>query len=312
MKVRSIGGPILAFAAATISGVAIFVNGYGVRAVPDATVYTTAKNLVAAVVLALVAMAVAGRSTGGVALPRTVRQVAGLAAVAVVGGSVPFVLFFEGLARASSTHAAFLQKTLVLWVVLLAVPMLGERLRAVHVAAIGLILGGLVALDGGLRGFRFGDGESLILAATLLWAVEVVIAKRLLRGLPPLTVALARMGGGVVLLVGWIASTGRLGALAHLGWGGWLWSAATGAILAGYVGVWFTALARARATDVTAILTLGAVITAVLGLAVKGTVPAPASLAGMGLLLAGASLVAGASLAAARRRRGREGPAVAR
>ena len=49
MKVgRGIG---FAFAAAAISGVAVFVNGYGVRAVPDATVYTTAKNLVAATVL---------------------------------------------------------------------------------------------------------------------------------------------------------------------------------------------------------------------------------------------------------------------
>jgi drug/metabolite transporter (DMT)-like permease len=306
MNVRSASGPALAFAAATISGVAVFVNGYGVRAVPDATVYTTAKNLVAAVVLALVAGTVASRSTGELVRPRTARHIAGLAAVAVVGGSVPFVLFFEGLARASSTHAAFVQKTLVFWVVLLAVPLLGERLRAAQVSAIGLILGGLVALDGGLRGFRFGDGESLILVATLLWAVEVIVAKRLLRELPPLTVGLARMGGGVLLLVAWTAATGRIGALAQLDWRGWLWSTATGVILAGYVGVWFAALARARAMDVTAILTLGAVITAMLALLVKGTTLAPAGLGGMVLLLAGASLIA------ATRIRGRAGPAVAR
>ena len=30
-------------------------------------------------------------------------------AVAVIGGSVPFVLFFEGLARAEATQAAFIQ-----------------------------------------------------------------------------------------------------------------------------------------------------------------------------------------------------------
>ena len=121
-------------------------------------------------------------------LPRTVRQYAGLGAIAVIGGSVPFVLFFEGLARASSTHAAFMQKTLVVWVAALAVPLLGERLRAAHVAAMALIVGGLVLLDGGLRGFRFGDGELLILAATLLWAVEVVLAKRMLRGITVLKI----------------------------------------------------------------------------------------------------------------------------
>jgi hypothetical protein len=43
-------GLALAAVAAGISGLAVFVNGYGVRAVSDATVYTTAKNLVAAAV----------------------------------------------------------------------------------------------------------------------------------------------------------------------------------------------------------------------------------------------------------------------
>ena len=52
-----------------------------------------------------------------------------LAPIGVIGGSVPFVLFFEGLARASSPQAAFLHKTLVLWVALLAVVVLGERLQ---------------------------------------------------------------------------------------------------------------------------------------------------------------------------------------
>jgi drug/metabolite transporter (DMT)-like permease len=283
---RSASGIALALGAAAISGLAVFVNGYGVKAVHDATVYTTAKNLVAAVVLVLLALAVSGR----VRLPRTGKQYAGLAAVAVVGGSVPFVLFFEGLARASSTHAAFVQKTLVVWVALLAVPLLGERLRWPHVAAMALIVGGLVLLDGGLRGFRLGDGEALILAATLLWAVEVILAKRLLRGITPETLAVARMGGGVVILLGWLAVTGRFGALVHLNARGWTWSLATGIILAGYVATWFAALSRAGAIDVTAVLSVAALITAVLNLAVKGT--ALPSLAGLVLLAAGAALVA--------------------
>jgi len=113
-------GAALALIAALVSGVAVFVNGYGVHAVKDATVYTTAKNLVAAVLLgALAALATARRSPARLTRPRGRRQWAGLAVVAVVGGSVPFVLFFEGLARASSVQAAFIQKTLVVWVALL-------------------------------------------------------------------------------------------------------------------------------------------------------------------------------------------------
>ena len=38
----------MALVAALISGVAIFLNGYGVKAVGNATVYTMAKNTVAA------------------------------------------------------------------------------------------------------------------------------------------------------------------------------------------------------------------------------------------------------------------------
>ena len=45
-------GLLLALATACISGVAVFVNSYGVKAFGDATTYTTAKNVVAAIVLA--------------------------------------------------------------------------------------------------------------------------------------------------------------------------------------------------------------------------------------------------------------------
>jgi drug/metabolite transporter (DMT)-like permease len=300
MNSRTTGGIARAFAAAAISGVSVFVNGYGVHAVPDATVYTTTKNLVAAVLLVGILGLVAARR--GASRPIALRgpQWTMLAAVAVIGGSVPFVLFFEGLARASSTHAAFVQKTLVVWVAVLAIPLLGERLRPPHVAAMAMIVGGLVVLDGNLRGFRFGEGELLVLAATALWAVEAVVAKRLLAVTPPLSVAVARMGGGVALLVGWLAVTGRLPALGHLGARGWLWSAATGAILAGYVLAWYAALARAGAIDVTAILTVGAVITATLSTVVKGTAVSNTSVTGLALIAGGAALVA--ALAAVSRR----------
>ena len=298
-------GVTLAFAAATISGVAVFVNGYGVRAVPDATVYTTAKNLVAAIVLVTLTL-VSSRvpAAAPVRLParphRGAMHSVALGAVAVIGGSVPFVLFFEGLSRASSTHAAFIQKTLVVWVALLAVPLLGERIGALHVAAIALLVGGLVVLDDGLAGFGVGSGELLILLATLLWSIEVVLVKRLLRNVAPTTVAVVRMGGGVALLVGWVIVSGKWAALAGLGPEGWGWALLTGVILAGYVGTWFTALSLAPAVDVTAILVVGAVITAVLSAAVKGTPVLAADILGLLLVVIGAAV---AGLAAARRTR---------
>jgi drug/metabolite transporter (DMT)-like permease len=287
-------GIALAFVTALVSGVAVFLNGYAVKAFDDSGVYTTVKNLVAAALLAvLAALAAASGSAARPTRPRTRGQWAGLAAVAVVGGSVPFLLFFEGLARASSVQAAFIHKTLVVWVALLAVPLLSERIGLAHVAAIGLLVWGQAVLGGGVGGVRPGAGEAMILAATVLWAVEVIVAKRLLADLTPLTVGLARMGLGVLLLLGWLAATGKADALAALGGRQWAWALATGAILAVYVATWYAALARAPAVDVTAVLVVGAVVTALLDAAVKGRALAPQGFALM-LLTAGALLIAAA------------------
>ena len=62
--------------------------------------------------------------------------------IGVIGGSVPFILFFSGLAMASAPTAAFIHKTLFVWVVVLAVPFLGERLGWFPIAALGVLLAG--------------------------------------------------------------------------------------------------------------------------------------------------------------------------
>jgi drug/metabolite transporter (DMT)-like permease len=304
---RNRAGLTLALAAAVISGFSVYINSYGVRAwgnaVGGATVYTTAKNLVAAVVLVVALAVVTSRAhSEGLTMPRRRRQWAGLAAIAVIGGSVPFVLFFEGLARVSSANAAFLQKTLVIWVALLAVPLLRERLTMWHVAAIGGLVWGQALLGGGIAGIGMGTGEAMIFAATLLWAVETIVASRLLRGLSALTVASSRMGGGVVILIGYVLATARWSVLTVAGWHQWSWAIATGLLLAAYVGTWYAALARAGAIDVTALLVPGAIITALLQSGSKALAP---QWPGLALVAAGSALV----LLAAARKKTRMAPA---
>jgi drug/metabolite transporter (DMT)-like permease len=208
--------------------------------------------------------------------------------LAAVGGSIPFLLFFEGLARVASADAAFIQKTLVIWVALLAVPLLRERFSPWHLAAIALLVLGQAIIGGGVGGIRPGSGEVLILAATLLWAVETVIARKLLTGLSTLTVATARMGGGAVILVGYTLATTQWHALAAIGWHQWSWAIATGLILAAYVATWYAALARAGAIDVTALLIPGAIITALHQAGSKALMP---QWPGLLLVAAGGALV---------------------
>lgn len=296
-------GLALAAVTALISGFSVFINGYGVRAWSGAgattAAYTTFKNLLAALVLGAIAYAAARRAPAGTLRPQNASQWRRLGLIGVIGGGVPFLLFFEGLARASSGQAAFIHKTLLIWVAVLAIPFLGERLNALHFGAIALLVAGQAAMTG-LGEITFGTGEALILAATLLWAVEVIIAKRLLADVPAPTVAVARMGIGAVVLIGWTAITGGFASLGGLSLTHWGWALVTGLFLTGYVATWYGALARAHAVDVTAVLVFGAVITALLEAGIRGV--ALPSAAGLAMVTAGAILAALAAVRAARQK----------
>ena len=285
-------GIAFALATAGVSGVAVFVNGLAVRRFDDATVYTTAKNLLAGVLLAAVLLGTMRVPERAAEVRRSARgSWSTLAVIALVGGAVPFVLFFEGLARATSTNAAFIHKTMVIWVAIGATAILRERVTAVHVGAIGLLVVGHLVLTGGLGAAAFGSAELLVFAATLLWAVEVLIVKRLLGDVPPQVAATARMAGGSVILMLWLAVTGHLGDLAALDARQWLWVLLTGSTLAAFVGCWYTALSLAPALDVTAVLVLGAVVTGLLNTGFRG-VPLTVDSVGYVLIALGVAAVA--------------------
>jgi drug/metabolite transporter (DMT)-like permease len=283
-------GLVLALGTAAISGISVFVNATAVKAVPDPAVFTTLKNGVAVAVLFLLAMAVVRQAE--------VREISGrdrstLAVIGVLGGGVAFLLFFSGLAMASAPTAAFIHKTMFIWVALMAGPFLAERLGPAPVAALGVLLGGQILILPPL-GITWGIGETMIALATVIWAVEVVLAKRVLGRVRSPIVGVARLGIGLVVLVGFLLVTGRIGGIGELGATGWTWIALTGVLLAGYVATWMAALRRAPATEVTSILVLGALITAVLTALSRGVLPEAVTTAGYLLALLGvAALVLG-------------------
>jgi drug/metabolite transporter (DMT)-like permease len=280
-------GVMLALATAAISGLSVYINAFGVKLVPDAAVYTTAKNGVAALILVGLALALGARAEVP-GLRR--RQRAGLVAVALIGGSIPFVLFFSGLALATAPTAAFIHKTLFVWVALLAVPLLGERLGLIPVAALGALLVGQVLMTPP-TGVGWGPGETMIAAATLLWSVEVIVAKRLLVDVSAPLLAASRMGLGALFLVGYLALSGRLAGLAALPSEALIWILATGVLLAGYVSTWYGALRLAPATTVTSILVLAAVGTGVLSALTTGAAPDPRVVVGYLLVVAAVALI---------------------
>lgn len=291
-------GVILAAATAAISGVSIFVNGFAVKQLPDPAVYTTLKNGLAGLILVGLALATVRREQVRAIEPRSWGW---LLVIGIVGGSLPFLLFFTGLAQASAPSAAFIHKTLFIWVALLAVPFLGERLGLAQIGALGVLLAGQ-ALVLTPSGVKWGAGETMIAAATLMWAVETIVAKRVLRTVPSAAVAAGRLGIGLVVLVGYLAVTGKLGAIAALTLQQWGWIGITGLLLTGYVGTWLAALQRAPASLVTAILVVGAPVTAALQAIQAGALPAAPALAGQGLILVAAVVLAAPALLGSRRR----------
>ncbi|HEY7025293.1 MAG TPA: DMT family transporter [Candidatus Limnocylindrales bacterium] len=288
-------GILLAVAAALISGISVFVNSYAVKALPDPAVFTTLKNSMAALVLFAVAVPIVGRRGRSFRLVR--RDAAWLTVIAIIGGSVPFLLFFTGLSLATAPTAAFIQKTLFIWVALLAVPFLGERMGWLQVGAMGVLLGSQL-LIAPPTGVTWGVGETLIAAATLLWSVEVILAKKLLARVDPLVVGVGRLGLGLIVLFGYLALAGKLSVIGTLTTTQWSWVAVTGLLLAGYVGTWFSALKNAPATIVTCVLVLAAPITALLDAVINGRIPGPAPLGGYGLATLAAVALAVATLRA--------------
>jgi drug/metabolite transporter (DMT)-like permease len=274
----------LALVTALISGVSVFLNGKFISLFDDPTLLAAVRNGIVGLVLIGIAVA-SGGLRELVRLSWHARL--GLLAVGIVGGGISFALFFNGLAASSSPAAAIIHKTLFIWVAALAIPLLGERVGPLQVAALGLLLAGTIVLaPAGSIGA--GTGELMVVGATLLWSVEVILAKRLLRGGVPVSLlAAARMAVGAAALFTIVGVTGRIGAMAAFGVEQWFAIGITAVLLTGYVLSWFSALQRAPATSVTSILVVGAVVTTILQSWSTGGLPAPTAATGNLLLAAG-------------------------
>ncbi len=254
-------GLYLVLSTAVISGFAMFFSSFATKAVGNSHVYTTAKNIIVGLIL-----------TGLVLTPFIMPKLKKirpadwlkLILIAVIGGSIPFLLFFKAVSLASSSvNTAFIHKTLFIWVSLLAVWFLKERLgKLQYLALVLLFLGNFILL--GFKTISFGYPEMLVLLATLMWAVEFVIAKKVLKNIEPEIVAWARMFFGSIILMGFIVYIGKAGDLLALNLNQWLWVAFTSVLLLAYVLTWYKALKYLPAVTVTSILVLASPITTTL------------------------------------------------
>lgn len=281
-------GIFFAFITAIISGFSLFYNKLILIKGLDPLIFNILKNGgVAAVLSVMLLTSIKKRAIIRTTLLREWRWVL---LIGLLGGSIPFFLFFEGLALASAAHATIIHKTLFIWVALIALPVLHERLSFVQIIGYLLIVYSNFLL-GGFSGFQMGRGEVMILIATLLWSVETIVAKRIISRTGSLFLAWGRMFFGTIFLLIFAGAQGKFSLFTHITSAHIMPLAGSILFLTGYVVSWYWALRLAPAVIVTSVLVLSTPITTLLtGVFITRTLSNP-QLASTILIAAGVSLI---------------------
>jgi drug/metabolite transporter (DMT)-like permease len=284
-------GLLLVLATALISGVSTFVNSYAVAGT-NSDAFVTVRNVAVAALIAPVALVAARRSP--VQLGQ--KDYLGLALVGLIGGAIPFLLFFHGLqlatAAGGAATASFVYRTLFLMASVFAIVFLRERFPARVVIAAGLLLGGNILLLS-LVSPLWTPGTTFVFVATLLWAAEYTVSKRLLNRLPSTTVGFGRMGFGAAFLVGYLALTSQYGAVTALSGAQWAWVGISALLLTAFVLTWYAGLQRTDLVVATSVLVLGFPVTWLLGIFARATPFTGPEVLGALAIAAGAIVVAG-------------------
>jgi len=201
----------------------------------------------------------------------------------LVGGSVPFLLFFKGLSLTSAAQGSFIHKTMFVYVAILAAMFLREKIsKEFLIGALLLILGNLFLLK--KLPVSFSKGDLMVLAATFLWAIENVISKYALRDLDGKIVAWGRMFFGSIFILGYLGFSGGLAPIVSLSIVQIGWTAITAGLLFGYVLTWYSGLKYVPVSVATAILMFGSSVTTMLSLASGASVSLKEIAAGVSIM----------------------------
>lgn len=255
---------------------------------PD--IFTFAKNVAVALFLGAFIILFTGRREL-TALSK--KQWLKLSALGLIGGSIPFLLFFKGLALTGAAQGAFIHKTMFIFVTALSVIFLKEKINK------NFFIGGLLLLAGILLtlkswNFTFGLGDGLVLLAVLFWSAENILAKYLLRDISGNLVAWSRMFFGSVLIFIYLLFTGQASQILYLNLSQLGWIAITAILLFGYVITWYNGLKFVPVSLAATILLLGLPVTAILTAISTGKIVFQDIFSG-GLILTGLLVIFGAN-----------------
>ncbi|MBT7903230.1 DMT family transporter [Candidatus Woesearchaeota archaeon] len=254
-------GLIFVFLTAVISGLAIFLNKIGVGGI-NPSVFTFSKNIL---VFALLLVTIIGLKEFKQIKSLKKKEWGFLSVIGLLGGSIPFLLFFKGLSITTGIKGAFIHKTMFVYVAILSIIFFKEKLnkQTIFVGAT-LLIGNILLLRLSWQTLNLGD--LLIFLATVCWAGETILSKKILKTVQPKIVALGRMGFGSMFILGYLFAAGEIREVLMMNYEQILWIIITSIFLLGYVWTWYTGLQKVSATVATCILMFGSIITSLLNL----------------------------------------------
>lgn len=273
-------GYFLVLSTAVISGFSIFINQFGVK-VFNPYIFTGLKNLTVAVLLTSLLFLLKDRS---VIKEFGKKQWFLLAAIGLIGGSIPFLLFFKGLSLTTAANGSFLHKTMFLYAAVFAAIFLKEKIdKKFFLGGLFLLFGNFLLLKTLSLSLNYGD--LMILAAALFWAAENTVSKYALGNLSGRVVAWGRMFFGTLFIFCFLLLTGQASLIFSISLKQIAWVAATSAFLFGYVMTWYSGLKYVPVSQATAILLIGSPITTLLSFLQTGRINSSEILAGAFIVL---------------------------
>ena len=278
-------GVMLILATAIISGFAIFINKFSVSMI-EPSVFVFLKNIVVAVFLFSVIL-ITKEFNNLRMLSR--KQWLKLGLIGLIGGSIPFLLFFKGLSLTSAASGAFMHKTLFIYASIFAFFLLKEKTnKKIFLAAVLLLIGNLLLLK--LKVFSFGIGEIFILGATLFWAVENVLSKHTLKELSGNLVAFGRMFFGSLFILVFLGFSNKLSGVASISLINLMWVLITSMFLLLFVVTYYNGLKYVKVSVATSILLLGSPITTILSFMFTDAAVAITQFIGIIFIIAGVGI----------------------
>jgi drug/metabolite transporter (DMT)-like permease len=279
-------GTMFAIITAIISGIAIPVNKIFIVKL-DPLVFTSIRSIIIGTIFLIISLSRKEFSNKKMRV-----NWKSLFAIAMIGGALGFYLYFSGLKLTTAGRAAFLHKTLPLYVAVLAFIFLKEKIDRKLLTAIILMFFGTVILYAGQ--IKPGEmwqnpslGDLLVIAATFLWAVENIIAKKVMRdGESNFIVSFSRMFFGGLILFGFLLLSSKFNQLS-LTAEQMINILISTAILFGYVFFWYKSIKLINVSKASAFLLISPVISLLIGIAAFNEPYNSLQLAGSALILLG-------------------------